>query len=129
MSSIPLLMMARSTTNANFAPIVGLDRFEARKRMKGFLEESESLVKIEDYKTNIGRSERTNSVVEPKLSLQWFVKMADLGAPALKSGDRGGSEILPAQFPESVPELDGKPPGLVHFPPTLVGATHSRPGT
>jgi len=68
-----------------FAPIVGLDRFEARKQMKGFLEGSDSLVKIEDYKTNIGRSERTNSVVEPKLSLQWFVKMTDLGAPALKA--------------------------------------------
>lgn len=68
-----------------FAPIVGLDRFEARKQMKGFLEASGSLIKIEDYKTNIGRSERTNSVVEPKLSLQWFVKMADLGAPALKA--------------------------------------------
>ena len=68
-----------------FMPIVGLDRFEARKQMKGFLEDSGSLVKIEDYKTNIGRSERTNTVVEPKLSLQWFVKMADLGAPALKA--------------------------------------------
>jgi valyl-tRNA synthetase len=68
-----------------FAPIVGLDRFEARKQMKGFLEESSNLVKIEDYRTNIGRSERTNSVVEPKLSLQWFVKMSDLGAPALKA--------------------------------------------
>ncbi|MBL7808127.1 MAG: valine--tRNA ligase [Saprospiraceae bacterium] len=68
-----------------FAPIVGLDRFEARKQMKGFLEENGSLVKIEDYRTNIGRSERTNSVVEPKLSLQWFVKMSDLGVPALKA--------------------------------------------
>jgi valyl-tRNA synthetase len=68
-----------------FLPIVGLDRFEARKQMKGFLEGSGSLIKIEDYKTNIGRSERTNSVVEPKLSLQWFVKMTDLGAPALKA--------------------------------------------
>ena len=68
-----------------FLPVVGLDRFEARKQMKGFLEGSGSLVKIEDYKTNIGRSERTNSVVEPKLSLQWFVKMTDLGAPALKA--------------------------------------------
>ncbi len=68
-----------------FVPIVGLDRFEARRQMKGFLEGSGSLVKIEDYKTNIGRSERTNSVVEPKLSLQWFVKMKDLGEPALKA--------------------------------------------
>ncbi|MEQ1747187.1 MAG: valine--tRNA ligase [Saprospiraceae bacterium] len=68
-----------------FAPIVGLDRFEARKRMKPLLEESGNLVKLQDYVTKIGRSERTNSVVEPKLSLQWFVRMSDLGAPALKA--------------------------------------------
>jgi valyl-tRNA synthetase len=68
-----------------YAPIVGLDRFEARKRMKPVLEESGHLIKTEDYRTNIGRSERTGAVVEPKLSLQWFVKMSELGAPALKA--------------------------------------------
>ncbi len=68
-----------------YKPLVGLDRFEARKRMKPLLEESGNLVKLEDYITKIGRSERTNSVVEPKLSLQWFVRMSDLGAPALKA--------------------------------------------
>ncbi|MBV6440383.1 MAG: valine--tRNA ligase [Haliscomenobacteraceae bacterium CHB4] len=68
-----------------YQPIIGLDRFEARKRMKPALEESGHLVKIEDYKTNIGRSERTNAVVEPKLSLQWFVRMSSLGEPALKA--------------------------------------------
>ena len=68
-----------------YQPIVGLDRFEARKRMKPALEESGHLVKTEDYRTNIGRSERTNAVVEPKLSLQWFVKMSSLGEPALKA--------------------------------------------
>ena len=68
-----------------FKPLVGLDRFEARKKMKGLLEESGNLVKLEEYTTKIGRSERTNCVVEPKLSLQWFVRMTDLGAPALKA--------------------------------------------
>ncbi len=68
-----------------YTPLVGLDRFEARKRIKPLLEEHGNLVKLEDYITKIGRSERTNSVVEPKLSLQWFVRMSDLGAPALKA--------------------------------------------
>jgi len=68
-----------------YAPLVGLDRFEARKRMKSLLEAAEVLIKIQDYTTNIGRSERTQSVVEPKLSLQWFVKMTSLGEPALKA--------------------------------------------
>ncbi|MFN0016047.1 MAG: valine--tRNA ligase, partial [Saprospiraceae bacterium] len=75
----------RINDNCAFAPIVGLDRFEARKRMKPLLEESGNLVKLQDYVTKIGRSERTNSVVEPKLSLQWFVRMSDLGVPALKA--------------------------------------------
>ena len=66
-----------------YEPIVGLDRFEARKRMKPALEACGALVKIEEYITNIGRSERTNSVVEPKLSLQWFVRMTDLRDPAV----------------------------------------------
>ena len=69
----------------DYRPIVGLDRFEARKHMKPALEESGHLVKIEEYTTNIGRSERTGAVVEPKLSLQWFVKMSALGEPALKA--------------------------------------------
>ena len=68
-----------------YLPIVGLDRFEARKRMKPALEGTGLLVKTEDYTTNIGRSERTGVVVEPKLSLQWFVKMSSLGEPALKA--------------------------------------------
>ena len=68
-----------------YLPIVGLDRFEARKQMKPALEGTGLLVKTEDYTTNIGRSERTGVVVEPKLSLQWFVKMSSLGEPALKA--------------------------------------------
>lgn len=68
-----------------YQPIVGLDRFEARKQIKPALEASGHLIKIEDYTTNIGRSERTGVVVEPKLSLQWFVKMSSLGEPALKA--------------------------------------------
>lgn len=68
-----------------YAPLVGLDRFEARKQMKGALESVGALVRIEDYRTNIGRSERTGAVVEPKLSLQWFVKMTELREPAVRA--------------------------------------------
>ncbi|MEO6040264.1 MAG: valine--tRNA ligase [Saprospiraceae bacterium] len=68
-----------------YAPLVGLDRFEARKRMKAALESAGALVRLEDYRTNIGRSERTGAVVEPKLSLQWFVKMTELREPAVRA--------------------------------------------
>ncbi len=81
-----------------YEPLVGLDRFEARKRMKPALEASGNLVRIEDYSTNIGRSERTNSVVEPKLSLQWFVRMSDLGAPALKAVLEREIQFYPDNF-------------------------------
>jgi valyl-tRNA synthetase len=69
----------------SYQPIVGLDRFEARKQMKPALEASGHLEKLQDYRTNIGRSERTGAVVEPKLSLQWFVKMAELREPAVRT--------------------------------------------
>ncbi len=81
-----------------YAPIVGKDRFEARRAMKPALEESGHLVKIQDYVTNIGRSERTNSVVEPKLSLQWFVKMSSLGEPALKAVLEEEIKFFPPSF-------------------------------
>ncbi|MCC6460137.1 MAG: valine--tRNA ligase [Saprospiraceae bacterium] len=82
----------------SYAPIVGLDRFEARKAMKPALEASGRLVKTEMYRTNIGRSERTNSVVEPKLSLQWFVRMSELGAPALKAVLEREVQFYPDSF-------------------------------
>ena len=61
------------TLNESAQVFVGKERFEARKLVLAKLQELGLLVKTEDYKTNIGRSERTNAVVEPKLSLQWYV--------------------------------------------------------
>jgi valyl-tRNA synthetase len=74
---------------------VGEDRFVVRKKIKKSLEESGNLVKIEDYKTNIGRSERTNTVVEPRLSLQWYVDMKKLAKPALDSVMSDEIEFFP----------------------------------
>lgn len=61
----------------------GQDRFEARKNIVRELEEKGFLVKVEEYTNNVGRSERTGAVVEPKLSLQWYVDMKSLAEPAL----------------------------------------------
>lgn len=82
----------------DFEPLIGKERFEARKAIKPLLEAAGVLVKIQDYQTKIGRSERTNCVVEPKLSLQWFVKMTDLGAPALRAVMEGEIKFFPANF-------------------------------
>ncbi|MEL6719805.1 MAG: valine--tRNA ligase, partial [Bacteroidota bacterium] len=65
--------------------LIGEDRFAARKKIKPMLEEAEALVEIKDYRTKIGRSERTDSVVEPRLSKQWFVDMKQFAADALEA--------------------------------------------
>ncbi|MCQ2272659.1 MAG: valine--tRNA ligase [Bacteroidales bacterium] len=71
------------TLNESAQFLVGVDRFEARKQIIPMLEASGNMVKIEDYTNKVGYSERTNEVIEPKLSLQWFCDMAALAKPAL----------------------------------------------
>ena len=66
------------------AEFIGLDRFEARKKVIEKLEKLGLIEKIEDYVHNVGYSERTDVVVEPRLSNQWFLKMKDFAKPALK---------------------------------------------
>ncbi len=77
---------------------VGMDRFEARKKIVPELEAQGNLVKIEDYTNKVGYSERTNVVIEPKLSAQWFIKMKDLAAPALEAVENDDIEFHPKKF-------------------------------
>ena len=83
------------TLNDDAIILVGMDRFEARKRIKKLLEEEAVLIKIESYKTNIGRSERTNAVVEPRLSLQWYVDMKSMAKDALDAVENGDILFYP----------------------------------
>ena len=78
--------------------LVGVDRFEARRHTKNLLTNSGNLVKLEDYKTNIGRSERTNTVVEPKMSLQWYVNMKAIAEPALTAVETDDIDFYPKSF-------------------------------
>lgn len=73
----------------------GQDRFEARKNIVRELEEKGFLVKVEDYDNQVGRSERTDAVVEPRLSLQWYVDMKALAAPALEAVMQDEVEFFP----------------------------------
>jgi len=86
------------TLNEKAQILVGEDRFIARKKIAKLLEASGSLVKAEDYKSNVGHSERTNAVVEPKLSLQWFVKMEKITKPALQYVLDGDIKLIPEKF-------------------------------
>lgn len=74
---------------------VGEDRFEVRKLVKIKLKELGNLVDIENYNHSVGRSERTNAVVEPKLSLQWYVDMESIAKPALDAVMTDEVEFFP----------------------------------
>ena len=71
------------TLNENGLHFKGKDRFEVRKLIAAELDSLGYLIKVEDHINKVGYSERTNAVIEPKLSLQWFVDMKDLSKPAL----------------------------------------------
>jgi valyl-tRNA synthetase len=78
--------------------LVGEDRFAARKKVAGLLEDAGRLEKIEDYKSQIGFSERTDAVIEPKLSMQWFCKMEEMAKPALDYVLKGDIKLIPDKF-------------------------------
>ncbi len=77
---------------------IGEDRFAVRKAIVKQLKEIDQIVKIEDYRHSVGRSERTNSVVEPKLSLQWYVDMPAITKPALDAVMTGEVEFFPEKY-------------------------------
>jgi len=77
---------------------VGEDRFLVRKKIVKDLEAMGHLVKVEDIKNKVGYSERTDAVIEPRLSLQWFLKMDKLAAPALEHVVNGDVKLIPEKF-------------------------------
>ena len=78
--------------------LVGEDRFVARKKIVKMLEEAGNLLKVEDYTSPIGYSERTNAVIEPKLSAQWFLKMEELAKMALETVESGRTNFVPEKY-------------------------------
>jgi valyl-tRNA synthetase len=86
------------TLNEKAQILVGEDRFIARKKIIKLLDEAGFIEKIEDYKSNVGHSERTNAVIEPRLSLQWFVKMKELCQPALENVMNDNIQLVPPKF-------------------------------
>lgn len=77
---------------------VGMDRFDVRKQIAKDLQEAGLLEKVEDYDNKVGYSERTNVIIEPKLSMQWFVKMDKLAAPALDAVMKDEIKFHPDKF-------------------------------
>jgi valyl-tRNA synthetase len=86
------------TLNDHGMHYAGMDRFEVRKAIEKELYDKGYLVKTEDHINKIGYSERTNAVIEPKLSLQWFVDMKELSVPALEHVMNGDIKFHPDKF-------------------------------
>ncbi len=86
------------TINEKAGMFVGVDRFRARELAFEELKRTGHLLKAENYVTKIGRSERTNAVIEPKLSTQWFLRMKEISVPALNAVINGEVMLYPAKF-------------------------------
>lgn len=76
----------------------GMDRFKVRKLIETELEEKGLLEKVENYTNKVGTSERTGAVIEPRLSVQWFLKMKDLAKPALDNVMNDNIRFHPSKF-------------------------------
>lgn len=77
---------------------IGEDRFIVRKKIAKELEAAGAMVKVEDYKNTVGHSERTDAIIEPRLSLQWWMKMKELSQPALEAVENDIVNLIPAKF-------------------------------
>ncbi len=84
--------------NCGLEKFVGVDRFEAREMIVKDLEKAGHLVNTEEFVTRIGRSERTHSIVEPKLSLQWFIRMKEISRRAAKAVADDDVVLYPSKF-------------------------------
>jgi valyl-tRNA synthetase len=92
------ILSSNGKLNENGAHYAGMDRFEARKTIAKELDEKGYLEKTEDHINKVGFSERTDAVIEPRLSMQWFVDMKDLAKPALENVMNGEINFYPSNL-------------------------------
>ncbi len=84
--------------NENGGKYCGMDRLDVRKKIVKALDEQGFLVKVEPIKHNVGTCYRCKTVVEPRISKQWFVKMKPLAEPAVKAVEQGNVKFVPERF-------------------------------
>ena len=120
-------------------PYSGLDRFDARKKVLDDLEAQGSAGPVQDHVNAIGKCARCQTIVEPRLSTQWFVavnktpnkggdSIAEMARKAVQADASGKKPITlhARELRQDLPRVDEQHLRLVHFAPTLVGASHSR---
>lgn len=97
---LPIINMLtkEATVTDEFPKYAGLDRFEARKVMVEELKETGALIKVENIKHNVGQCYRCQTVVEPRVSKQWFVKTETLAQKALEVVKNGEIKIMPKRM-------------------------------
>jgi valyl-tRNA synthetase len=84
--------------NAEAGVYAGLDRYEARKRILADLEQQGLLVAVKDYVNSIGKCDRCKTVVEPRLSTQWFIRIQPLADKAIEAVESGAIRFTPEQY-------------------------------
>jgi len=92
------VMDARAQMNENAGPYAGIDRYEARKRVLHDLQEQGFLVNEKDYALSIGKCDRCGTVIEPRLSEQWFIKIKPLAEGAKAAVESGEITIVPENY-------------------------------
>ncbi len=97
---LPSISVMDETAHMNAASgkYAGLDRFEARKQMIADLEASGALVEVKEHTNAVGRCQRSRDVIEPRLSMQWFVKIQPLADKAIAAVEEGHIRIIPEQY-------------------------------
>ncbi|MDY3861588.1 MAG: valine--tRNA ligase [Ruminococcus sp.] len=98
--NLPVINVMDETAhmNENAGKYKGMDRYECRKAIVKDLEEGGFLVKIEPIKHNVGSCYRCKTIIEPRVSKQWFVKMEPLAKPAIKCVKDGKTKFIPERF-------------------------------
>jgi valyl-tRNA synthetase len=86
------------TMNAEAGPYEGQDRFECRRNLVADIEAAGDLVKVEDYRHAVGQCHRCETIVEPRISTQWFMRMKPLAEPAIAAVREGRIRIIPERF-------------------------------
>ena len=86
------------TLNEKGGAYAGMDRFDVRRKIAQDLQMAGLMIKEEDYTNKVGCSERTQVPIEPKLSMQWFLKMEELAGPALEAVEKDEVRLIPAKF-------------------------------